>query len=221
MRIALLNGSPKGKNSASQVILGFVKTVLPDSFDYVSLSLKEPMVEQSILEEITSCATLIWAFPLYVDAIPSHLLPWLLELEKIYSQWDGEQPRVYALINCGFYEADQNEVVLEIMRNWCAKAGLTWGQGIGIGAGGVFAGLKNIPLGKWPFKDLDKALKLFSAHVVAQASGPDLFVNPNFPRFSYKLVGEFGWRRAIKRNGLYVRDLHRKVEWESIESTST
>lgn len=214
MRVALINGSPKAKNSASGVILGFARSILPSTFDFVPISLKSPIVEQNTIREITSCSLLLWAFPLYVDAIPSHLLPWLLALEETYLQQQEDQAMVYALINCGFYEAEQNEVVLQIMRNWCAKAGLTWGRGIGIGAGGVFAGLKNRPLGKWPFKGLGKVMNILSENVITQKSGPDLFVTPDFPRFSYKLVAEIAWRRSIKRNGLRLRELHRQIEVE-------
>lgn len=212
MKVALINGSPKGQRSASQVILDHAKETLPKYLDFMSFTLKEPHIEQDVLKQITSCDLLIWAFPLYVDAIPSHVLPWLYELERIYRNRDGTKPRVYALVNCGFYEADQNAIMLEIIRNWCTKSGLVWGQGIGFGAGGVFVGLRNIPLGKWPFKNLEKAFKSFAVNLVTQKSAPDIFVSPKFPRFSYKLVAEFGWRRAIKRNGLRIRDLHRKIE---------
>ena len=211
MRIALINGSPKGSKSASQVILNFAKGTLPKYIDCVSINLKDANVKKNVLRKIAGCDVLIWAFPLYVDAVPSHVLPWFYELEKYFNDREGPKPRVYALVNCGFYEADQNEIMLEIIKNWCAKSGLIWGQGIGFGAGGVFYGLRNIPLGKWPFKNMEKTLKSFAVNLLAEKSAPDLFVSPNFPRFSYKIVAEFGWRRAIIRNGLKLRDLNRKI----------
>lgn len=211
MQVALLNGSPKGENSASQVILDLAEAALPDSFSIAPLLLKTPKVDKTTVLRLASCDLLVWAFPLYVDAVPSHLLPWLSQLEKWFLNSEKVKPKVYALINCGFYEAEQNEIALEILRNWCAKAGLSWGQGMGIGAGGVFLGLKNISFGRWPFGSLARFLRVFSANLTLQKSGPDLFVSPDFPRFGYKLAAEFSWRRAVKRNGLKLKDLHRKI----------
>lgn len=214
MRIAMISGSPKEKNSASQVILDFAQNLLPDSAVCAPFKLKDANVRPDVIKAIMQCDILLWAFPLYVDALPSHLLPWLLELERSYLAWEGPQPSVYVCANCGFYEAEQNEIALEIMANWAAKAGLLWGQGVGLGAGGVYASLRNVPLGKWPLKDLKTVLEALTGNLAARKSGVNLFACPNFPRFSYKLVAEAGWRRSALRNGLSLKDLHRKIEWE-------
>lgn len=44
---------------------------------------------------------------------------------------------VYCLVNCGFYEGHQNKLAIEMMGNWCEKAGIKWGEEVGIGAGGM------------------------------------------------------------------------------------
>jgi len=41
------------------------------------------MSKKNVLRKIAGCDVLIWAFPLYVDAVPSHVLPWFYELENI------------------------------------------------------------------------------------------------------------------------------------------
>lgn len=63
------------------------------------------------------------------------------------------------LVNYGFYEGHQNKATIEIMENWCEKAEIKWGQGIGIGAGAVLHSSKNVPVGHGPKKNLGEALK--------------------------------------------------------------
>lgn len=215
MRVALINGSPKGKHSASKALLDYAKNKLPrESVDLVPVLLPTPKVDENIIRLITSCNVLLWAFPLYVDAVPSHLLPWLLELERAYQEWEGPRPVVYALVNCGFYEAEHNEVLLAILKNWCSSSRLKWGQGLAIGAGGVLHGLRNIQLGKWPFQRLERGMDTLISNLGQGESASDVFINLDFPPFAYKLVAEFGWRRSLKRNGLKLRDLHRRIAFE-------
>lgn len=111
------------------------------------------------------------------------------------------------MVNCGFYEGHQNKLALEMMENWCVKARLKWGQGIGIGAGGMLSGLKNVPIGHGPKKNLEKAFNQLTNNILNSSSEENIFVNANFPRILYKFAAEMGWRQAIKANGLKRKDL--------------
>ena len=42
---------------------------------------------------------------------------------------------MYAIANNGFIEGKQNEPLMQLMENFCRRAGLTWGGGVGIGGG--------------------------------------------------------------------------------------
>ena len=42
---------------------------------------------------------------------------------------------VYAIANNGYIEGIQSEALMQVFRNFCAKSGLKWGGGIGIGGG--------------------------------------------------------------------------------------
>ena len=45
-----------------------------------------------------------------------------------------------AVVNCGFVEAHQNDVALDIYRLFARDAGLHWAGGLAIGGGGMFGG---------------------------------------------------------------------------------
>ena len=148
------------------------------------------------------------AFPLYVDGVPSHLLRCLLKLEESFNKIKEKDIKVYALVNCGFYEGKQNKLAIEIIENWCEKCGLKWGQGLGIGAGPLLHSVKSGPAEHGPKKNLGKALNIISNNILNKISDNNLFITANFPRFAYKFAAEMGWKKSIKANKLRVKDLY-------------
>jgi multimeric flavodoxin WrbA len=208
MNIALINGSPKSKDSASGHVLKALKAFLePDRNGFTEYSFRKSQVSEEEMKQLGQSDVLVFAFPLYVDGIPSHLLSCLVQLESFFTELCKKDILVYALVNCGFYEGHQNNIAIEMMKNWCAKAGLKWGQGVGIGSGGMLPMLNNIPIGKGPTRNLEAALKQVSGNVIQGMSSEDISITANFPRLLYKLAAEMGWRKAVKENGLKRRDL--------------
>lgn len=207
MKIALINASPKHKNSASGVILEELKELLAEH-TVTEYGLHAPYLPESVRpEELARQDALVFVFPLYVDGIPSHFLRHLVRLEGFFRE-SGARPAVYAAVNCGFYEGRQNRLALEMMECWCGKAGLKWGRGVGIGAGGILSG--GVPPEKGPRKNSSAALRELAENIAGLKSGPNRFVSPNLPRIVYKTAAEIGWGRKGKANGLKRKDLFRK-----------
>ena len=75
--------------------------------------------------------------PLYVDCVPAELTA---ALERLVEARRGRSGRLCAVVNCGFVEAHQNDVALEIYRLFARDAGLHWAGGLAIGEGGMLAG---------------------------------------------------------------------------------
>lgn len=206
MKIALINASPKPRDSASGLLLEALKPLLGDRCDLFEArpGLNAP---PEIMERLSACDALLFASPLYVDGLPSHLLRYL----ELWEGWLSAHPcpdmRIYAIVNCGFYEGEQNAPALEMLEHWCLRAGLVWGQGIGVGAGPMLAALKNVPLGQGPKKSLGAALEALAENTTHGGSGANMFVTANFLRFAYRLAAQSQWRRQGRRNGLSVRDL--------------
>lgn len=210
MKIALINGSPKVKNSASECVLKSLKSLLPVENEIMEYHFRTSKLKDHDLEQISESNVLVFAFPLYVDGIPSQLLNCLYQMETLFKTKPAKIMTVYSLVNSGFYEGRQNALALEMMKNWCEKAGLVWRQGLGIGGGGMLPMLSGVPDEKGPKKNFSMALKTIADSISTGTSAADIFISPNFPRFAYKLGAEMGWRQQIKANGLTQKDLFAK-----------
>ena len=207
MKIALVNGSPKMSHSASGCLLDHLEALLDnENHEITKHSLRRPKLHQQVAQDLSTCDALVLAFPLYVDGIPSHFLSCLMQLDECLAQTEKEI-LVYAIVNCGFYEGEQARWALAILENWCQRAKVRWGHGIGLGAGGMIPSTANIPLDAGPNKNLDKALKRLARNILQRASDQNLYTTANIPKLAYKLAAEMGWRRSAKLNGLKRHDL--------------
>lgn len=200
MKIALINGSPKSNNSASECILQEIKIFIESDNNMISeYNFRKPQLNAEEIEELTEQDVLVFGFPLYVDGIPSHLLNCLIQLEEAFIVANKKDTLVYTLENCGFYEGHQNRVAIEMMGNWCTEAGLKWGQGIG--AGEMLQSMKTVPLGYGPKKNLGEAIKQLSDNIQKCNMGENTFIKPNSPRFAYKLTAERDGENLLKQMG--------------------
>ncbi|HHT74027.1 MAG TPA: NAD(P)H-dependent oxidoreductase [Firmicutes bacterium] len=207
MKIGLINGSPKLRSSASRCILQYLQPLLEqDGHVAAAFALHNPELAPEDAQGMRECDVLIFALPLYVDGLPSHMVSCLLQLEKSLAR-PGKAPTVYAIVNCGFYEGHQAKWALNMMENWCRRTGLRWGYGIGLGAGGVLLSVQSVPLGAGPTRNLAQALRQLASSVSQGVGGENVFTTMNFPKLLYKLAAEIGWCRSARANGLKIRDL--------------
>jgi|CZCB01.1.fsa_nt_gi multimeric flavodoxin WrbA len=212
MKIGLINGSPKQRNSVSETIINQLKGRIEKGNQLIELHFRTNRLSDQSIGQLASCDCLVFAFPLYVDGIPSHLLACLRQLEDYFSKEAKKELRVYCLVNCGFYEGEQTAIAQDIMKNWCKRATLSWGQGIGIGSGGMVQSVANAGDDFRLKRNFARALDMVSKNILSLSEAENVYINFNFPRLLYKLCGEMGWRKQIKNEGLKVKDLNRQID---------
>ena len=210
MKIMMIDGSPKVSKSNSEYFLNILSDFI-ESKDIVKYKLSKKVDYEDIIKEINTIDTLVFAFPLYVDSLPSHVLEFLIMLEENFKD-NLKGVNVYVIANCGFYEGKQNKIALNIMKCWCKKMNIKWAQGIGIGAGEMMGGLRNVPMGKGPNTNLGLALDNLAKNINENKSGDDIFTTPSmFPRFAFRLAANRFWISKGNRNGLKKRDLNKCI----------
>jgi len=210
MKIALINGSPQIKACTSSIILQKIKEILGDGQVFSDFHFRRPCLDSEEMERLLKHDVLIFSFPLYVDGVPSHLLNCLIELERHLSSRSSKNIKVYALVNCRLYEGEQTRLALNQVKNWCWRVGLTWGQGMGIGASSLIFALRKSLNGNFPVGKLERSLETFGNNVLYLREEENIYTTVSFPRFLYKFITEMEWRRVLRANGLRKKDLFLK-----------
>ena len=132
MKTVFINASPKKRFCASAYFLSLQRLFVPGK--KVSLPLRVRSDHAKILDQLADADAVVLCLPLYVDGVPSHVLPFLEELES-FCREKKPSLRLYCVANNGFIEGKQNEPLMRILENFCARAGIPWGGGYGIGGG--------------------------------------------------------------------------------------
>lgn len=147
MKTVLINCSPKKRFCASAYFLGLQRLFVKGK--KVTERLRNASDHGRILEELADADTVVFCLPLYVDSVPSHILPFLKEMED-FCKKNSIHPHIYSISNNGFIEGSQSEPILRVFQNFCARSDLMWGGGIGIG-GGVMLNVTRILIPSFVF----------------------------------------------------------------------
>ena len=139
-KTVLINCSPKKKLSVSGFIMKCAGLMIRGPKEYFQL--RTPADRKPILDALKTAGKVVFVMPLYVDSVPSHVLPFMKEMEG-FCRENGLSLKVYVIANNGFIEGKQNEPLMQAVENFCARAGLAWCGGVGIG-GGVMLNVERI-----------------------------------------------------------------------------
>lgn len=209
MKISLINASPKADKSTSGLLLNDIKTkLLPDTrTELYSISGKDLTPES--MAKIFDADAVVFALPVYMDSLPSHLLSPLLQMESYRKDNPIKNPIVYTMVNGGFYEGKNSIIAIDMMKHWCKKAGLKWGQALGSGAGDMYGSLSSLPIGVGPSANLGRALDKIADTINRLDMGENIIISPNIPRFAWKIGASIlVWNKRAKANGLSKKDLY-------------
>ena len=132
MKTVFINGSPKKKFSASAYFLSVQKCFVKG--EKVKENLRTKKDHERILNTLKDADVVVFCLPLYVDAVPSHVLAFMKEME-VFCRENQLKLNVYVIANSGYIEGVQSKALLQVFRNFCTRSGLVWGGGMGVGGG--------------------------------------------------------------------------------------
>lgn len=132
MKTVFINCSPKKNFSASSYFASMLRLFVKG--EKLTKNLRSKKDYEGIFEELKNAENIVICLPLYVDGPPSHVLAFLEEAEKFFLENDL-RPNLYCVANNGFIEGRQNEPLMQVIENFCLRAGINWRGGVGIGGG--------------------------------------------------------------------------------------
>lgn len=207
MKIALINGSPKIKNSASGALISNLIACAHEKCECVEIKMHFPKLTEEAVDRLHECEAWVFFYPLYVDGVPGHLISCLEVLEEIKEEFGSR--RIYAVSNCGFHDGSQCEWSLDVIKHWTRKCGFEFGGGIGVGGGGALTFLLHMAPGDKPKSKLDKGLNFMLEKMLCEESFDNFYVRGSLPRAIYKKIAEIGWGRSLVKNGRKKKDIGR------------
>ena len=217
MKTVAINGSPKLKDSLSGRIIEQMGKILGEHIEihHAAQLVRDGTASES-LRNLLNADTLLIVFSLYVDSLPAPLIEFLTRLEGTA---DGAAPlRVFAIVNCSFFEPRQTEPALEIIKHFADCTGFEWGYGLGIGGGPMLTSFGD----NWdngPVSGIHNALRDMSLAIRESRSGQNVFISAKFPRFLYRTMANMSWRRLARKNGIKTASLRARPY--SVKSEAT
>ncbi|MCE1247373.1 MAG: NAD(P)H-dependent oxidoreductase [Firmicutes bacterium] len=150
--VLMLSGTPKAKDSVSEVLGNYLlKKMETDGCTTATLRMRSAIKNDASLQEmfeaVEKADVVVYSGPLYVDSFPSHVIEAMEKITEHFAgrKFDGKKTRFFAISNCGFPEAFQNQASLDIMRYFALKCGFEWADGFAVGAGpALFQGLEKM-----------------------------------------------------------------------------
>jgi len=222
MKIMIITASPKPNGGTSSILVeNLKKSILAykPGIEFVTFNIRSNFISETEYEELENYDALIISSPLYVDALPSHLLTQLTRIEEYFNSKKGEKSKaknklqVYALLNCGFYESKYATLALRIIRMWSIKSGIVFASGLGIGGGEMINLLSSsIPFGAGPLKPIKQALDNFGTIIAEEKCATNNYITPGVPRWFFIQAANTSFCKGnAKKNGLTTKQLYYQI----------
>lgn len=150
-KLIVLNGSPRPAVSNSKKYIALFERYYPGDIQVFNALSKDYTRH---LEALRSTNEILMVFPLYADALPVSLMGFLKAMEAVRLV----PLRVHVLINCGFFEPEQNNIAIDMLRLFCEKNGFLFGSTLSIGSGEAILESQFAFMVRWKIRKLARGI---------------------------------------------------------------
>jgi multimeric flavodoxin WrbA len=208
-RLALFNGSPRGRNGSTPIMLEQLAQGFGGPFE--TYHLVQVNNTEKMVQAFTQAECAILGFPLYTDAMPGIVKHFIEALEPLAAK--GKNPPLGFLVQSGFPEGLHSRYVERYLEKLAARLGSPYLGTIVKGGG---EGVRFRPAEAT--RDLFESLQIlgkgltrdgrFDPQVLTHISTPESFpaiLGPVFKIFTRLPASHAGFDNMLKNNGAFER----------------
>lgn len=212
MRLTVFNGSPRGKNSNSQVFLEhFLKGFVTNEGNSYELAyLNRVKNQEKLVTLFQEAERVLLAFPLYCDAMPAMVKTFFESLEPLCGR--KENPEIGFMVQNGFPEAIHNRYVERYLKKLASRLGCrytgTLVKGGGEGARIMPARYKKAFSIFYKLGQIYGETGHFDSELVRRLAKPERFSKPAVLIFKDLLQTKSSrvfWDNRLKENGAFEK----------------
>ena len=116
METLLVDCSPKKNLSTSAYLLSTLSVQITSKKRKEKIKLL-PKNYDSICKSMQKADVVVFAMPIYVDGVPASVLRFFEHVQNYCVENQLPPVKVYAIVNCGFYEGEQTKTCHHIIEN--------------------------------------------------------------------------------------------------------
>lgn len=214
MKLAIVNGSPRGRNSNSDKIIKWVLADIKDSVGFTfeelyAVDLKERNKQMTSLK---SADSILVIFPLYTDGMPGITKEFFEQMENIKADLMGKS--ISFVVHSGFPEAKQSRAVEKYTEYFSKLLKMNYlGTVIMGGSEALTAAPENMFKKKIKFFNMIgnsiKEDRCFNEEEKYSISSPEVLPKHKLVIMRNVNISDFFWNRYLKKNNAYDKRLDR------------
>ncbi|MDE5698871.1 MAG: hypothetical protein K2I96_15950 [Lachnospiraceae bacterium] len=105
--------------------------------ELVSVRIEEHMDWDRVYRYLEDAHAIVLAADVYLDSVSANVLKFLEKVEQAVIDGESIGGKFYVILYTELYEGEQTSVAMEVLKNFCIHANITWGRGLGIGGNKV------------------------------------------------------------------------------------
>lgn len=150
--------------------------------ELITVKIEEGMDWKRVYRYLEDAHAIVLAADVYLDSVSPRVLGFLQKIEQAVIGGESIGGKFYAVLYTDLYEGTQTSIAMAVLKNFCERANITWGRGLGIGGNNVNAALRRKSFWERLRRDkTDFRLNFLHEHALfirEKIQGTDVYINP-------------------------------------------